>query len=103
MSQSFTRSDLASELSQKTGCTADNARDTLEHVLASVTTALSLGKKVEFRGFGVLEVVRRKEKVGRNPKAPEQGVYRIPSRNVVKFRTGKELDATINQEAESAA
>jgi integration host factor subunit beta len=103
MSQSYTRSDLAAELSQKAGCTVDGARTTVEHVLSSVTTALSSGKKVEFRGFGVLEVVKRKEKVGRNPKAPEQGTYRIPSRNVVKFRTGKDLDATLNQEAVSAA
>jgi nucleoid DNA-binding protein len=73
MSQSYTRSDLAAELSQKAGCTVDGARTTVEHVLSSVTTALSSGKKVEFRGFGVLEVVKRKEKVGRNPKGSRAG------------------------------
>jgi integration host factor subunit beta len=100
---SFTRSDLAASISAKRGCTVESARQTIEDFLSAVTTALSSGKKVEFRGFGVIEVVKRKEKVGRNPKAPEKGTYRIPPRNVVRFRTGKELDETLNQEAESAA
>lgn len=100
---SFTRSDLAVSISEKRGCTVESARQTIEDFLSAVTAALSSGKKVEFRGFGVIEVVRRKEKVGRNPKAPQNGTYRIPPRNVVRFRTGKELDETLNQEAVSAA
>jgi integration host factor subunit beta len=65
-------------------------------------SALSEGKKVEFRGFGVLQVVQRKQKIGRNPKDPSGGTYTIPPRAVVKFRAGKELDETINREGEAA-
>jgi integration host factor subunit beta len=99
---SYTRSDLAADLSHKEGCSIEKARGTIENIIKAVSGALAIGRKVEFRGFGVLEVTRRKEKVGRNPKAPEQGTYRIPPRNVVKFRTGKELDETLNREGEAA-
>lgn len=96
--QSYTRSDLAAEISQKRGCTVEAARTTIEDVLTAVTAALKEGKKVEFRGFGVFDVVERKAKIGRNPKDPASGTFQIPPRNVVKFRTGKELDTTLNPE-----
>jgi integration host factor subunit beta len=102
MSDSYTRGDLAADLSQKEGCSVEKARGTIETIIQAVSRALAGGRKVEFRGFGVLEVIRRKEKVGRNPKNPEQGTYQIPPRNVVKFRTGKELDETLNREGEAA-
>lgn len=100
--QSFTRNDLAVDLSSRTGCSVESAKGTVEHVINAMATALATGKKVEFRGFGVLEVVTRKEKVGRNPKDPSSGTYRIPPRAVVKFRAGKELDETLNRESEAA-
>lgn len=96
---SYTRNDLAVDYSSKTGVSVDNAKDTIEHILTFVSSALTARRKVEFRGFGVMEVVRRKEKIGRNPKAPENGTYQIPAKNVVKFRIGKVLDAAINNEA----
>ncbi len=99
MNQSYTRNDLATELSQKANVSVDSAKGTVEDVLRLVSTALTDRKKVEFRGFGILEVVRRKEKVGRNPKAPQNGTYLIPAKNVVKFRIGKDLDGAINPDA----
>jgi integration host factor subunit beta len=100
--QSFTRNDLAVDLAARLNCSVESAKATVEHVIGGIQTALSQGKKVEFRGFGVLEVVRRKEKIGRNPKDPSSGTYTIPPRNVVKFRPGKELDETLNRESEAA-
>lgn len=103
MSQpSFTRSDLAADLAVRLNCSVESARSTVEHFINSVQTALASGKKVEFRGFGVLEVVQRKPKIGRNPKDPSGGTYTIPARAVVKFRAGKELDETLNREGQAA-
>jgi DNA-binding protein HU-beta/integration host factor subunit alpha len=45
---------------------------------------------VELRNFGVLEVQRRKARIGRNPNKPETEVV-IPERAVVKFKSGKIL------------
>ena len=52
--------------------------------------ALAEGRNVELRNFGVLEVQRRKSRIGRNPNKPEAEVV-IPERAVVKFKSGKIL------------
>jgi nucleoid DNA-binding protein len=100
--QSFTRNDLASDLATRQNCSVEAAKATVEHVINAVQGALASGKKVEFRGFGVLEVKQRKAKIGRNPKDPSGGTYTIPPRAVVKFRAGKELDETLNREGQAA-
>lgn len=102
MNQSFTRSDLAIHISQSTDCSVEKAKKVVDDVIQAVANALKSGRKVEFRGFGVLEVVGRREKIGRNPKNPKAGTYKIPARNVVKFRLGKELDESLNP-SEAAA
>jgi nucleoid DNA-binding protein len=43
---------------------------------------------VEFREFGVFTTRLTKQRVGRNPKKPEQEVV-IPPRAIVKFKAGK--------------
>ena len=63
---------------------------TVQQTLDIVQKALSEGRNVELRNFGVLEVQVRKQRVGRNPNKPEAEVI-IPQRAVVKFKAGKIL------------
>jgi nucleoid DNA-binding protein len=68
-----------------------NQRDVMQVVqltLDTITEELSAGRGVEFRDFGVFEVIVRKPRVGRNPNAPKKTVE-IPERVVVKFKPGK--------------
>ena len=58
--------------------------------------ALSQGRHVELRNFGVLEVQVRKSRIGRNPNRPETDVV-IPTRAVVKFKAGKILKARLKR------
>jgi integration host factor subunit beta len=63
---------------------------TVQMTLDIVMRALAEGRNVELRNFGVLEVQRRKARIGRNPNKPETEVV-IPERAVVKFKSGKIL------------
>ena len=56
--------------------------------LEKVTESLAQGERLEFRDFGVFEVIRRKQKIGRNPKIAEVAIV-IPARLAVKFTPGK--------------
>jgi nucleoid DNA-binding protein len=56
--------------------------------LARQWQQLGNGKGVEFREFGVFTTRLTKQRVGRNPKKPEQEVL-IPPRAIVKFKAGK--------------
>ena len=64
--------------------------DVISHTLDAIRDAIVNGNTVELRNFGVFKIEVRKERVGRNPKDPSFYI-RIPERNVVKFRSGKEL------------
>jgi nucleoid DNA-binding protein len=55
---------------------------------------------LEFRDFGVFEVVVRKQKVGRNPKNALVPII-IPARPAVKFTPGKKMRKRIEQKMEA--
>ena len=61
-----------------------------------IREAITQGRDVELRNFGVFEVQIRKARVGRNPNKPETDVQ-IPERAVVKFKAGKELKALMKK------
>ena len=69
-------------------------RDIVQKTLDGISHALSAGKNVELRNFGVFEVQVRKARIGRNPNKPEKDVV-IPERAVIKFKSGKELKANL--------
>lgn len=92
----FTRNDLALRLSERLALPVDRAKGIVDHTLDTLMEALVEGKKVEFRGFGIFDVVHRKPKIGRNPKNPEAGQYQIPARRMVRFRVGTALFDKLN-------
>jgi DNA-binding protein HU-beta len=92
----FTRSTLALALSQRLAMPVDRAKGVVDQTLEILTEALTAEQKVEFRGFGIFDVVHRKPKIGRNPKNPAAGQYQIPARRMVRFRVGKQLFDKLN-------
>lgn len=69
-------------------------REIVQRTLDEIADALSEGRNVELRNFGVFEVQIRKSRIGRNPNKPEKDVI-IPERAVIKFKAGKELKANL--------
>ena len=57
-------------------------------MLDGICAALSEGYRVEFRDFGVFRRIKRKPRVGRNPKNPE-GTVKIPSCETIRFKPGR--------------
>ena len=90
MSNNLTKRDIVLQIYQQTGIPQKDIYETVQLTLDSIVKALSEGRNVELRNFGVFEVQMRKARVGRNPKKPEKDVI-IPTRAVVKFKSGKEL------------
>lgn len=86
----LTKREIVLEIYEKTGFPQKEVVSTVQMVLDVIQKALAEGRDVELRNFGVLEVQRRKARVGRNPNKPETDVV-IPARAVVKFKSGKIL------------
>lgn len=78
--------DRVSEASDVPRVKAAIAVDT---ILDAMKNALSEGKRIELRGFGVFQVRDRKKGVGRNPKTGVE--VAISPGKTVRFKPGKEL------------
>ena len=64
-------------------------------IFEEISAALSAEGRVELRGFGSFTVKRRNARVGRNPRTGD--VVSIPEKNVLHFKTGKDLRERLNQ------
>ncbi len=96
MSTNLTKREIVLEIYEKTGLPQKEVVATVQMTLDIIMHALAKGRNVELRNFGVLEVQRRKARVGRNPNKPETEVV-IPERAVVKFKSGKILKQLIKK------
>ena len=63
-------------------------------VLDEVAEALTDGKRVELRGFGVFSVKVRSSRTGRNPRTGQP--VSVGEKRAPFFRTGKELRERLN-------
>jgi nucleoid DNA-binding protein len=94
-SQTLTKIEAVKAVSATTNQSQAVVETVVEAFLKQIETTLASGRRVEFRGFGIWEVRMSKERVGRNPKHPEAGEVRIPSRPGIRFKVGKELKTAV--------
>lgn len=90
----ITKKKLIQVISQKRGMHPNDVRNVIQSFLDTMTDFLAKGDRLEFRDFGVFEVVERKQKIGRNPKNAAVPIV-IPKRNAVKFTPGKRMKKLI--------
>ena len=94
MSGNLTKRDIVLSIYDRTSFPQKEVRDVVQLTLDTIASALSQGRNVELRNFGVFEVQKRKARIGRNPNKPKTDVI-IPNRAVIKFKAGKELKAEL--------
>ncbi|MCF7852316.1 MAG: HU family DNA-binding protein [Simkaniaceae bacterium] len=90
----ITKKKLIQVISQQKRVHPNDVRNVIQAFLDVMTDYLSKGDRLEFRDFGVFEVVERKQKVGRNPKNAMVPII-IPARPAVKFTPGKKMKKLI--------
>ena len=66
----------------------------IEVIFSEVTKALSEGKNIEIRGFGTYKIVKRKARVGRNPRNSK--LVQIPEKNAIKWKVSKDFFNRLN-------
>ena len=59
------------------------------------TEALSRGENIEIRGFGRYKIVKRKARIGRNPKNAEP--VQIPEKKTIKWKMSKTFFNRLNK------
>ncbi|MGD2168923.1 MAG: HU family DNA-binding protein [Chlamydiota bacterium] len=97
-----TKKKLIQKISQARGLHPNDVRNVIQAFLDEMTDSLTQGDRLEFRDFGVFEVVERKQKIGRNPKNADVPII-IPARKAVKFTPGKKMKQQIESDLRAPA
>lgn len=97
----ITKKELVNKISQKYNMHPNDVRNVIQSLLDDMTDALARGDRLEFRDFGIFEIVLRKQKIGRNPKNASVAIV-IPARRAVKFTPGKKMKEMVEQQGPAA-
>jgi integration host factor subunit beta len=96
-----TKKNLVNSISKKIRLHPNDVRGVIQFFLDEITESLASGERLEFRDFGVFEVVERKQKIGRNPKNASVPII-IPARKAVKFTPGKKMKEVVERKVPQA-
>ena len=88
-----TKREIAEQVAQQTGLTQAVVKQIIQMVFDEVIRELAAGNRLEFRDFGVFEVVTRKARTGRNPRTGES--VAVPPKRKVRFKAGRKLKTEV--------
>ena len=83
------KGDLISKVADEADLSKAQASKALDAVINNVVGTLKKGDKVTLVGFGTWSISKRAARTGRNPQTGD--AIKIPAKNVVKFKAGKEF------------
>lgn len=85
----ITKLRIVKSIVEKTGLPRNVTSVIVQAFLDCVIYELVEENRLEFRNFGIFEVIHRKSRIARNPQTNE--VVHVPARNVVHFKSGKAM------------
>jgi len=89
------KTDLIELISKQSKISRIDARHLIEIILDEVSSAITSGKGVEVRGFGVFYKRYRKGRIGINPRTGEK--TEVSEKFVPFFKPGKLLKEAVNK------
>jgi nucleoid DNA-binding protein len=95
----MTKADIVDEISKATGLTKIETKAVVDGVFSSVINAITAGKRIELRGFGVFKHKSRKPRMARNPKSGE--LVPLEKRYVPVFKPSPEFLTKVNDNLKS--
>lgn len=91
----MTKADIVDEISKATGLTKIETKAVVDGVFSSIISAITSGKRIELRGFGVFKHKSRKPRMARNPKSGE--LVPLEKRFVPVFKPSPEFLNKVNE------
>ncbi len=89
-----TKREIAERVAQQSGLAQVAVKQVIQMLFDEVINELATGNRLEFRDFGVLEVVTRKPRTGRNPRTGAK--VAVPPKRVVTFKMGKVMKEKVS-------
>lgn len=91
----MTKADIVDIISNSTGITKVETEAVVNGFLDTVIDAMKSGETIELRGFGSFKVVKRAQRVARNPKTNEEVI--VPEQHVPVLKVSKEFKKEVNE------
>ena len=91
----FTREDIAESLHTDFGLTKKDCIIFVNDIIDIIIDGLKVNGYVKIHNFGSFKIIRKKSRLGRNPKTREDVM--ISERNVLKFKPSKSTLNYINK------
>jgi integration host factor subunit beta len=96
-----TKKEIVKQISDRIGLTQLKTKEIVQQTFDAIVDTLITERRIELRNFGVFEVKERKPRKARNPRTGEK--VDVPSKFVVTFKPGKEMEEKVRQlQAEAA-
>ena len=89
----YTKNDIVSNLSFKTGFSLILSKTLVNNFFEALTYLMN-NNKLSLKNIGTFKLIKKKERIGRNPKTKEE--YLIKSRISISFLPSKKLLDVIN-------
>ncbi len=91
----MTKADIVDRIAQGTGLTKIETEAVVEGFMTTVIEAMKSDERIELRGFGSFEVVRRAPRTARNPRTNEE--IRVAARYVPVFSVSPDFRDGVNE------
>ena len=95
MNKKINKAELIAEVAERNYLSLEEAKKIVDSVIDIMEEALLNDESVGLTDFGVLEVTKRKERIGANPNSHEKMV--IKEKKTVSFRPYKSLKNRLNK------
>jgi len=96
-----TKKEIVRFISDDLNLSQQDVKKVVQKTFDAVTDALAKEGRIELRNFGVFEVKERKSRKARNPRTGAE--VQVPSKRVVTFKPGKEMEQLVGGSSASAA
>ena len=92
--KTVTKKDLVDRITKTTKEKESSVKAVVQCFLNEIIVELAKNNRLEFRDFGVFEVIERAARMAQNPKTLEK-VY-VPAKKKVKFKMGRLMKQNMN-------
>lgn len=90
----MTKADIVDIISESTGITKVETEAVVKGFLDTIVDAMKKGENIELRGFGSFKVVKRAQRVARNPKSNQEVI--VPEQYIPVLKVSKEFKKDVN-------
>ena len=95
VNKNITRKDLSNKIFKNLGFSKNLSSKIIDDFFETLISEIIKSNKIKISSFGTFEVIKKKERVGRNPRTKVEA--KISSRKIVRFKPSTIIKNKLNR------